>query len=176
MNPIIKQTGIKFGLILAGVNIFFYIFAYAVNVELLTKWWLGLSMMGVSLVIYVLAILSARKQLGEVIDFKGAFTTFFITAALGSAIILVFNLLLFNVIDTELAATVKELTIKAAVENMQRFNAPAATINETITQMEQQDTYGVKTQVTGYFFGLAITCILGVILALILKRQPVYKD
>lgn len=176
MNPIIKQTGIKYGLLLAAIQIGFYIIAYALNIELLVKWWLGLSLMAVALVVFVVAILEARKKLGDVIDFKGAFTTFFLTAAISSALVVGFNIVLFNVIDPELAVTVKELTIKAMVENMQRFNAPASEINKVIDHMETQDTYGAATQFKGFFFGLAISCVIGAILSLILKRQPVYKD
>ena len=176
MHPIIKNTGIKFGLILAGIQILFYIVAYAINLELLVNPFIGLAMMLIALTVFVLAIFQARKSLNDVIDFKGAFTTFFLTAVIGFGLTSLFNVLLFNVIDPELIGLVKEMSLDAAVQNMKKFGASAADINAMVEQMSANNPYSFSQQMKGFVFTLAISSIVGVILALILKRQPVYKD
>ena len=85
--------------------------------------------------------MKTKKELKGIFPFKEAFTTYFISAVIGILISMVFNIILFNFIDPAAKDTIKELTIKYAVEMMQKFNAPAASINQAIKDMQANDQF-----------------------------------
>ncbi len=62
----------------------------------------------------------------------------FIYAIVGIAISVVFNIILFNVIDPGAKETVKELSIEAAVDMMKKFNTPTAAIKEAVEKWKNK--------------------------------------
>ena len=103
--------------------------------------------------------------------FKDAFTTYFISAVIGIAIGTGFNILLFNVIDPSAQDTLKEITIKNAVAMMQKFNSPAAAINEMIAKMKENNPYSVVELLKGSIFSMVFSAIIGLIMAAFFKSK-----
>ena len=69
----------------------------------LPKWWLGLSILAVYIIIGCVLLVKTKKDLGGYMSFKEGFTTYFISSLIGIAISVIYNILLFNVIDPEAA-------------------------------------------------------------------------
>jgi len=172
MNEIIKKNGIKFGVIAGIIGVLITAGIYIIDLKLFTAWWLGIISILIYLVLGIVLMIQTKKALQNNFSFKDAFTTYFIYAIVGIAISVVFNIILFNVIDPGAKETVKELSIEAAVDMMKKFNTPTAAIKEAVEKMEEQDQFETFQQLKGSIFSIIFSAIFGVILAAIFKSKP----
>ncbi len=171
MNEIIKKNGIAYGIFLGLFSIVVTASIYAIDLSLFTNMWLGIGTLIIYIVIGVLVVSKTRTQL-KTITFKEAFTVFFITAVIGITMSTLFNMILFNLIDPAAKDTIQQLTIKYAAEMMQKFGAPAATINEAIAKMEETDNFSIASLLKGMITSYLVNAVFGLLLALIFKSRP----
>ena len=82
------------------------------------------------------------------------------------------TILIFNVIDPSAKEVVSELILEYTKDMMEKFNAPASAIKETLKEMKKNDTFSVANQVKGLVFSLLFYSILGLIIAAIFKSKP----
>lgn len=176
MNEIIKKNGITYGLIIGVFSILVTTLIYAIDLSLFVNIWLGLSILLIYIIIGIVVVAKTKKQLNKQITFKEAFTVYFIAAVIGGLLSTLFQILLFNVIDPAAKDTVQELSIKYTTETMERFNAPSATINETIEQMQSVDNYSPANLFKGFAFSLIISAIYGALLGLIFRSKTDYTQ
>ncbi len=173
MKEAIKRNGIMFGIILGMFSILIRTIIYIVNLELITSFMLGISIMVANLIIFTILLLRTKKEMNGNITFKEAFTTFIIAAFIGTTLAVSFDILLFNVIDPAAKETIKELSIKSTVSMLQKFDTPQAKINETIKSMTESDTFSVGKQLLGLFVSYIISSIIGLIFAAFFKTKTV---
>ena len=83
----------------------------------------------------------------------------------------IITVLIFVVIDPELQTTVRELTIAKTTEMMENFGAPTDAIDQAIEGIREQDNFSISAQIKGYFSTLVMSSIVGLLLALILKKK-----
>jgi hypothetical protein len=171
MNEIIKKNGITFGVITGLVAILLTTTMYIVDLKLFTTWWIGVLSILIYIGIGIYLLLKTKKELNGVFPFKEAFTTYFISAVIGTLISVAFNIVLFNFIDPSAKETIKELTIKFAVEMMQKFNAPAEAVNQAIKDMQANDQFSIVELLKGSIFSIAFSALFGLILAAIFKSK-----
>ncbi|SCY65146.1 DUF4199 domain-containing protein [Flavobacterium caeni] len=171
MNEIIKKNGLTFGVIMGLFSVLVTATIYATNLELFLKWWIGLLTIAISIILGVVLVSKTKRELGGQITFKEAFTTYFMAAAIGSTISVLFNILLFNVIDPSIKETLQEMTIKFSVEMMQNWGIPASEINKAVADMQKTDNYAPGNQLFGLVFSLAVSAIFGLILGLAFKSK-----
>lgn len=175
MNEIIKKNGINFGIITGVISVLITSSIYIVDLSLMTKWWLGLTILVVYIVIGCVLLAKTKKDLGGFMSFKEGFTTYFISALIGIAISVIFNILLFNVIDPEAAVTLKEMTLKSTADMMKNFGAPTSEIKKAIEKMENYDQFSTLEQLKGSIWSIVGASIFGLILAAIFKKdKPVF--
>jgi hypothetical protein len=175
MNEIIKKNGINFGIITGVISVLITSSIYIVDLSLMTKWWLGLTILAVYIVIGCVLLAKTKKDLGGFMSFKEGFTTYFISALIGIAISVIFNILLFNVIDPEAAVTLKEMTLKSTADMMKNFGAPTSEIKKAIEKMEDYDQFSTLEQLKGSIWSIVGASIFGLILAAIFKKdKPVF--
>jgi hypothetical protein len=171
MNEIIKKNGITFGIITGLFSVLFTTLIYVVDLKLFTEWWLGIVNIVIYISIGVFLLVKTKKELNGVFPFKDAFTTYFISAIIGIFISVAFNIILFNFIDPAAKETIKELTIKFAVEMMEKFNAPAEAIKQAVADMQANDQFSVGQLLKGSVFSILFSAIFGLILAAIFKSK-----
>ena len=176
MNDIVKKNGIMYGIILGVFSILVTTLIYAIDIELFISMWVGLISMAVYLVIGIVLVAKTKKQLNNVITFKEAFTVFFLAAVIGSTLSVLFNIILFNVIDPAAKETIQQLTLEYTANMMQKFGARASDVNEAISKMAETDNYSPLNQLKGLIFSFIFSALLGLILALIFKSKPAYRD
>lgn len=176
MNEIIKKNGISFGIGMGLFSIVTTTLIYAIDMGMFASIWLGLGLMAIYLIVDIALLSKTKKQLGGVMSFKEGFTVFFIAAVIATALSTVYNIVLFNFVDPGAKETIKEISIKSAVSMMEKFGAPASQINETVAKMQEQDTFSIASQATNFFIALCISCVLGLILALIFKSKPASSE
>lgn len=176
MNDIIRKNGINFGVITGLVSVLTTALIYTIDLKLFTSWWIGILSIVIYIVIGVYLLMKTKKELNGVFPFKEAFKTYFISAVIGILISVAFNIILFNFIDPAAKDTIKELTIKYAVEMMQKFNAPAAAVNQAIKDMQANDQFSIGQLLKGSIFSIAFSAVFGLVLAAIFKSKSTYNQ
>jgi len=172
MNEIIKKNGVSFGIITGVVSALITTAIYSIDLNLFTKWWLGIIIFLFYITIGIVLLSKTKKELKGIFSFKEAFTTYFISAVIGILISVSFNILLFNVIDPSVKDTLNEITIKYTVETMEKFGTPSSAINEAVKKMQESSPYSTLELIKGSAFSIAGSALFGLLLALIFKSKP----
>jgi hypothetical protein len=171
MEKTLKQSAINLGTYLGLILAATTIISYAVFLELLTKWWLGILLFVVIIVFGTLSASKSKSLNGGFIEFKEAFSSYFITVAIGILISSAVSLILFNIIDPDAAIKLKEMTIEATINMMKGFNAPADAISKSVEAMEaQKNQFAIGQQLQSTAIFLVIQAVIGLIVALIVKK------
>jgi hypothetical protein len=172
MNEIIKKNGISYGIISGVVAALITATIYAIDLNLFTAWWVTLISITFSIVISILLLSKTKKDLNGVFSFKEAFTTYFISTIIGIMISVSFSIILFNLIDPSAKEAVKEISIKYAVEMMEKFNTPSSAINEAVVKLQENDQFSIVEQLKGSVFSIVFSSLFGLLLALVFKSKP----
>jgi hypothetical protein len=172
MNEIIKKNGISYGIITGVVGALITATIYAIDLKLFTAWWVTVLTISFYIIIAIVLLTKTKKELKGIFSFKDAFTTYFISAVIGILISVVFNIILFNFIDPSAKESIKEISIKYAVEMMQKFNAPSSAINEAVKKMQENDQFSIFELLKGSAFSIVFSSLFGLLLALIFKSKP----
>jgi uncharacterized membrane protein (DUF106 family) len=176
MNEIIKKNGITFGIVTGVLSVLITASIYIIDLKLFTAWWIGLLSISAYLAIGIYLLSKTKKELNGIFPFKDAFTTYFISAVIGIVISVLFNILLFNVIDTEAKDTVQENVIEFQVNMLKKFNTPTEKIKEAVEKMAEENQFDIVPQLKGSVFSLLFSAIFGLILAAIFKSKPTYQE
>lgn len=166
-----RRNAMNLGLFLGLTLIVITTVMYAIDINLFTSSWIGITNMILTAGFGAFAAVKNKKLAGGFISFKEAFTSFFITVIIGIACSTLYMIVLFNFIDPEAKAIITENVVKYTVEMMQKFGAKAADINKMVTEMEKSDSFGLMGQLKGLFFNAIIYSIIGLVTALIVKRD-----
>ncbi len=169
MENNIKKNGITIGVVLGIVLVLITTIMYSTDLSLFTNMWVGIVNFILIIGFGIYASIKAKKALNGIMSFKEAFTSFIIPPIVGLAIYVVFNIILFNVIDPEAKAVITENVIKMSKDMMAKFGAPAADINKAIAEIEKTDSFSPLAQIKSYFYYLIFYCVLGLLIALIFK-------
>ena len=121
MEPTPKSIAVNNGLYLGGILALISVLIYAVNLDLFTEWWLGIILFLVVVVYGVLTAIKSRTSLGGFISFKQAFTSYFITIAIGTLIATIVGIAIFTFIDPEAATYLNEQILLLTKQTMERF-------------------------------------------------------
>ncbi|WJJ97885.1 DUF4199 domain-containing protein [Algibacter luteus] len=167
LKSIATNYGLYLGVLLAAVTVL----AYAVKLELLTNMWLGITLLIVIIVFGIISIVKVKQAQGGFASFKEAFTSYFITILLGLLISTVVSFLIFNVVDTDAAETLKQKTIEQTVQMMEGFNTPVEVIDETVEKMEAQNQFGIAGVLKNLAGQLVLFSIIGLIVAAVMKKS-----
>lgn len=171
MTEAVKKNGITFGIILAVYFVLRIGIMYAVDLSLFTNKLIGIADFVIGLAISIVAISKAKSAMGGFISFKHAFTVYFLNVLIGLGAYTLFTILLFNIIDPAAGETVHELTIETTVKSMQGFGVDTAQIKQMAEGMKENNTFSLKNQLIGFPIGLAVSCIIGLIVAAIMKKN-----
>lgn len=170
-NVTLKESAIQYGLILGGILAILIVMMYALNQDLFLEWWIGIVV--IPLIIIGTGIVSTAKSkdlLGGIMTFKEAFTAYFITIALGLLISTAVGILIFSIIDPELAKYIQEQSIEISRGIMERFGAPPEMIEEELDKLRAVDNYSFTSQLKSYFGSLVFFSVLGLLVGLIFKK------
>lgn len=170
MENSVKSSAIQYGLYLGLILSSFTIIGYAVNIEILTKWWLGIILFILIIVIGIVSTAKAKSILNGFISFKEAFTAWFTTIVVGILISTVVSILIFNVVDPEAAELVKQASIEATVSMLENFGTPQESIDMAITEMENTNQFAVGNLLKSLAWQFLFYAIVGLLIALIMKK------
>jgi hypothetical protein len=172
MEKSIKSSAINYGLYLGAVLSLFTVIGYAINLELLVNFWLTLLILPIIIIAFGVVSTAKSKSLFDgFLNFKQAFSSYFITVAIGILISTAVSVILFNFIDPDAAITLKQLIVEKTINIMEGMGAPAEAVAEGIEKIENQDTFGIGTQLKSLAQSLVFFAVIGLIVAAIMKKN-----
>lgn len=171
MEKALRSTAINYGIYLGLIITSITVVAYAVNLEVFTKWWYGILLLLIIIMAGIISSAKARSLSGGFISFKQAFSSYFIPIAVGVLISTTVGIVLFNVVDPEAAEVIKQRSIEATVEMMEGFGSPQETIDQQIAVLEETDQFSAIGQLKGIAWQLLFYSIIGLLVAAIIKKK-----
>jgi len=170
-SEVIKKVATYQGVVLGVILSLSTTLMYALNPEMFTKWWIGILSFLLVLVFGIISISKSKGQLGGFISFKEAFTSYFITVAIGFFLSTLLGILIFGIIDTETAQFIQDKSIETTRAYLENFGVPEEEIEKSIAKMTEQNNLSILSQLKSYVFGLAFLSLIGLLCALIFKRK-----
>ena len=170
MEPTTKSSAINNGLYLGAILSLVSVIIYAVNLDLFTEWWLGIILFIVVVVYGVISAVKSRTILNGFISFKQAFTSYFITTAIGTLIAAVVGIAIFTFIDPEAATYLNEQILIVTKQTMERFGMPQEAMQAALDEAAKKDNFSLGMQSQAFVFRLAFYAVVGLIVALIVKK------
>jgi hypothetical protein len=171
MNAIFKKNAINFGVISGVIGIVVTTLMYLIDLKLFVNMWIGFGMLAIWIIIGCILLSKSKRENNGVMTFKEGFTTYFLSAVIGIVISTIFNIILFNYIDTGARDTVTEHLLDMQIGMMEKFGAKQADINEAITKIKESSQFSVKGQLFGIFQSMIGAIIFGLILSAIFKSK-----
>ena len=170
MEPTTKSTAINNGLYLGAILSLVSVLIYAVNLDLFTEWWLGIILFVVVVVYGVISAVKSRTILNGFISFKQAFTSYFITVAIGTLIATVVGIAIFTYFYPEAATYLNEQILLVTKQTMERFGMPQEAMESALEEAATKDNFSLGMQSQAFVFRLAFYAVVGLIVALIVKK------
>ncbi len=177
-KPALLNQGIKFGVMIAMINIIFTLVVYSVDYTMMVKWWyqLGLLFLNICLIFY--AGFDYRKRLGGYMPFKDSFIFIFLVLLVSGLIGLIFNLLLYNLVDPSLAGNITQASIDETVAIMEKFGVPDEQLDAVEGERENMiSKYSFKGMVIGFLWMILFYLIIALIIgAIVKKNKPEFEN
>jgi Protein of unknown function (DUF4199) len=171
MNEFVKKNGITFGVALAAVMLLLQAAMYVIDYKLFANGWISLVRMFIIIGFACVAAIKTKHSLGNFIDFKQAFTAYFITILIGITALTLFVIVLFNLIDPEAKQVITDMVLETQIKMWQSFGMKANEIRESAQKYRESDVLGVWSQLMGLALSIVGYSIVGLIAALILRNK-----
>lgn len=171
LKAAIQQISAKTGLSLGIALILVTLGAYFIDWDIIMSAWFQ-SLKLVLLVIFAIyATLQSKKLSPEAFSFREAFSAFFITVALGTAMYTLLNYVLFDLIDKDAGHYLTQMSVEKYKDTARTAGQNNENIKQSIEQLKTSDQFSALNQLKGYVFNLALYSLLGVVVAFIFKKK-----
>ncbi|PKQ46364.1 DUF4199 domain-containing protein [Confluentibacter flavum] len=166
-----KTLAIHYGLYLGSLLSIFTALGYAFNLGLLVNFWIMLLIIPIGIICFgIFSTAKVKKKLNGFLDFKQAFSSYFITVAIGIMISTFVTILIFNFIDKDAALEAKNILIENTENMLINAGAPNQAISENINKIESQDTFALGIQLKSLAQSLIFFAVIGLIVAAVMKK------
>ena len=173
----INQLVWQHGGLAALISVILSLVAYIIGVEALVGWPLGMAQSLLIVITMVVVSRAIRTDEDGIINFSRLLGHIMIAVLCLLASSIVFNLVLFNLIDPGLIDTVADITLERVEGMMGSFGLEADLLEETLaeTEMQIRNGYTLSGSIVGLFYGSVFWGLLALIVAAIFKRSPENK-
>ena len=170
MEQTTKSVTINYGLYLGAFTSLITVVVYGIDINLFTAPWLGIVLFIVVVAFGAISAIKSRKLLGGFISFKQAFSSYFITIAVGTLISSIVGIVIFTYIDPEAAIYLNEQVLILTKETMERIGLPQEAIIAAIEEASKKDNFSLGAQTQAFVFRLVFYAVIGLIVGLIIKK------
>jgi uncharacterized membrane protein (DUF106 family) len=168
-----SNPGLKWGLVGGIVLILLNVLTYVAGPAVLFAWWNSVIQLAVFIVFAVLAGKEKKKQLGGYISFKEALQPVFTTFIIGTAIITIYQYILYKYIDPQLVDALKQNLLESTERWMHRFKAPQEEIDKQLDELAKTDfNVGLAKSFMDFLKGIIFYFVVAVIISLIIRKKP----
>jgi len=168
-----RKKMITHGLLTGIVVTIYMALLYAAGISFLSNWWLTILMYPIiiGLLCYFTARLREEFQ-GEPFSFKQTFLVFLSMSMIATLVSTIWNIILFNVIDTSLAKELTELILEQTRDMMEKWGAPDDTVTKTLKEMKDLPSqFKPLPQLRSWLSSGIFLAIVSLICAAFLKRK-----
>ncbi|MBK8443101.1 MAG: DUF4199 domain-containing protein [Sphingobacteriales bacterium] len=169
MTPV--QSGVRYGLIGALINIILLILLYIFNPELIFHGAILPLVLIITCFMMVMAVSNFKKNSPAPLQFKNAFVAAFVAYTLVTVIGSYFQYALINYIDTDLIALQKQQAVEASVGVMKWAGASEDEIDKALDEIEKQATPTLGAWTAGIVFYIILGLLPAAIVALIMRQK-----
>jgi hypothetical protein len=163
---------IKYGFFMGSISVLMTLMVYIFNPAIFASMAYGVSSMFLMLAVLVLFGFMARRESAHGFTFKDAFLTLLIIQSFAFMESNLFNYILYNFIDPNLAELIKKETIENTLNLMQSLGVKGDELDVVAESIEKQDmNFGIKQLFIGIGTGIGAGAILSLIIGLILRNK-----
>lgn len=171
INEVIKKNGITFGIIIGVVACLSQTLVYTGGSAIYKSTLFGTLVWLLYWVIRIFQAITTKKQLGNIINFKDAFTTLLISTSIGILISITFNYVLYNFIAPEFKPELNNFMNSKQVEIFKAVGKSSSEVNELL----KNDNFSIANLIKGGLFSIVISSIFNLILSAFIKPKPVQQ-
>jgi len=172
------RSALKPGVIL-GISFILFLFTlYIVDAKYLANPWIPVILLiGIIVAIIIIGV-KFRKDNGGYLSYGKALLFCIVTFAIATLMSNLYNIVLFEVVDTELVTYVGDIMVENTVERMRNFGQTETVIEARYDQIKE-DTYASLTApkfLQRYFILLIVYSVITLLTALIVKKSKPIED
>ncbi|MFN3528478.1 MAG: DUF4199 domain-containing protein [Bacteroidia bacterium] len=172
-QSIFEKPMMKWGLFLGGVNVAYILVFYLIDVSLLISFWNTLISLVLLVTFMVLGCRDAREQNQGSLPYGSAVLTALVIGVVSTIVGVLFNSLLYNVIDPSLPETMKALSIEKTAGMLERFGASEESIEQALENMDQREfKQDFRSSVTAVLIASVFSGLIALIVGAFMKRNP----
>ena len=171
MSEEIKHYILKNGLVLGGIYVVIDIIKYFFGAEFFVNTYVSYAALLLAAIFPIYYLLHYKKSQDGFIDFRSAFSICTGILIASGFISLVFNILLFNIIDPEFSSELLDITINTAVIQLEAFGMSDEQISSAIEMMESEANFSPMNMLKGFGFTIVGYTLFGVIVAAFTKKN-----
>ena len=162
---------LRYGLYLGLISVAFSAVIVLIDYTLLQETAVSLIPIVLTVAILIIAGRDLKEQQGGYLSFKEAFLSSFIIYAIAAAIIVVYQILLYNVFAPEIAESLQKETLNQQVAMWETMGMSDEEIDEQVAAMQDRNLFGPTWQLIGYAGNLLLGLIIAAIIAAIVKKN-----
>lgn len=171
MSEELKQHVLKNGLILAMIYICIDLIKYLGGSEMYVNTTIGIVTLLIAIILPIYFTFQYRKENDGYISFREGFssTTGILIAA--GFVEMVFQIVLLNIIDTQFASELLDVTINTAVDQFESFGMSEDEITALVESMESKSNYSPINMLKGFGFMVVGYTVFGLVVAAFTKKD-----
>lgn len=174
MNKIIKEFGIKVGLILSIIQILITLYLYNYGSFVDKK--IGMFIILLNIFFGTLTIILARMKLKK-ISLRESFTGYFITILISSIISALFYVSFFNTIASDIKKeSIKKEFFNFQIESLKNSELPKEDINKNIELAKTFEPFTLSNSIQSAIKYLLIYSIIGIIISVIFRNKSSFQE
>ncbi len=172
-NQDLVKHAVRSGAIIGVIGIVITLLFYALDYTLLADWKFGIVVIVVSIGLIIYAGINYRTQIGGFIPYAKAFLHGYITLAVGGIIGIIFSIILYHAIDSELPQKLTDATIEKTGAMMRSFGAPDDKTEEALDKMREDlpNRFSVVGQLKSYLWALVAYAVISSLTSLAVRRN-----
>ena len=171
MTEELKHYILKNGLLLGCIYVALDIVKYVNGAEFFVNNYLNFASLLLAAIFPVYYLLQHKKSQDGFIDFRTAFSICTGILIASGFILLVFNILLFNIIDPGFSSELLNVTINSAADQLEAFGMSDEQISTAIEMMESEANFSPMNMLKGFVFTIVGYTLFGLLVAAITKRN-----
>ncbi len=170
-----KNQGLTYGVVNGLVGILLTVVLYLIGVKAFVSPFAYIAMV-IPIVFAVLAAQAQKKAQGGFLEFGEALKTTFTVFVIGTLLGIIFNYVLFNLIDVGFREALAQETAESVAKMMQKFGAKQEDIDKAMTDAQSGNSYSAGKMALGFAFSSIFSFIISLIVSAIVKKsKPAFE-
>jgi len=171
MSQEIKQYILKNGLVLGGIYVALDIIKYVIGAEFFLNNYVSFATLLLAAIFPIYYLIQFKKSKNGLLDFRTAFSICTGILIASGFILLVFNIMLFNIIDSAFASELLDLTINTAVLQFELLGMSDEQISSAIEMIESEANFSPINMLKQFGFTIVGYTLFGLLVAAVTKKN-----